>query len=246
MAANFEPPTPDVGRLEPRRFPCSQCGASLVYMPGTHTQRCDYCGHVNPIAVSDAPVLEKDYRQTLRELTAHVGIQANVTVHCDSCGASYSFEASSHAGHCPFCGSPTVAKTQQHRQLPVQALLPFSVTRGQARIAFRRWLGGLWFAPGKLKAYARNDATLNGMYVPYWTFSAETTTRYQGSRGENYQVQEVRQVVENGRLVDKPQPVTKIRWTPTSGVVSRDFDAVLVLASRSLPHALTERLPPGI
>ncbi len=229
---------------EPRRFPCAQCGASLEYAPGAEVLRCSHCGHENSIVATHAPMVEQDFRQTLRELTNAVATRESIAIHCESCGASYSFDAAAHAGECPFCGAPVVAKTEQHRELLPQALLPFTITRDQARSTFRQWLGSLWFAPGKLKDYARNDARLTGMYVPYWTYDADTATRYQGERGDNYQVQETYQAMENGKVVTRTRIVTKIRWRPASGQVSRFFDDVLVLASRSLPREITERLEP--
>lgn len=230
--------------LEPHRFPCAQCGAALEYAPGTEALRCGHCGHENRIVATVAPIVEQDFRQMLQTLATTAATRDNVAVHCDSCGASYSFDGVAHSGLCPFCGAPAVAKTGQHRQLQPQALLSFQIGRDQARAAFRQWLGRLWFAPGKLKEYARNDASLSGMYVPYWTYDADTTTSYHGERGDNYQIQETCIVIEDGREVERTRTVTKIRWTPAAGQVSRSFDDVLVLASQSLPRAVTERLEP--
>ncbi len=229
---------------EPRRFPCAQCGASLVYTPGAEALRCGHCGHENPITAADTPIVEQDFRETLHELANSAPTREQISIHCDSCGATCNFDAAVHAGACPFCGAPMVAKTEHHRELLPQALLPFSVTREQARSAFRQWLGNLWFAPGKLKNYARNDARLTGMYVPYWTYDADTATRYQGERGDDYQVQQTYQAVENGKTVTRTRTVTKTRWRSVSGRVARFFDDVLVLASRSLPQDITERLEP--
>lgn len=228
----------------PRRFPCAQCGASLEYAPGAEVLRCGHCGHETRITASAAPILEQNFRKILQELATTTPVSDQVAIHCDSCGASYTFDAATHAGACPFCGAPVVAKTEQHRQLQVQALLPFQIPRDQARTAFRQWLGKLWFAPGGLQEYARNDASLVGMYVPYWTYDADTTTAYQGERGDDYQEQETYRTVENGQEVEKTRTVTKTYWTPVAGTVSRFFDDVLVLASRSLPRAVTERLEP--
>lgn len=229
---------------ELRRFPCAQCGASLEYAPGVEVLRCGHCGHENPIPAANTPIVEQDFQQTLRDLANSATTRESISIHCDSCGASYSFTAATHAGECPFCGSPVVAKTEPHRELSPQALLPFKITRDQARSTFRQWLGNLWFAPGKLKDYARNDARLTGMYVPYWTYDAATATSYQGERGDNYQVQETYQAMENGKAVIRTRIVTKTRWRSVSGRVSRFFDDVLVLASRSLPQEITERLEP--
>jgi predicted RNA-binding Zn-ribbon protein involved in translation (DUF1610 family) len=206
--------------------------------------RCAHCGHENPIVAAAEPILEQDFRRALRELASAAPVSDHVVIHCDSCGASFNFDANAHAGLCPFCGAPAVAKTEQHRQLRVQALLPFKISRDQARVAFRTWLGGLWFAPGGLKDYARNDATLAGLYVPYWTYDTDTATTYQGERGDDYQVQETYRAIENGKEVERVRIVTKTRWTPMAGAVARFFDDVLVLASRSLPRDVTERLEP--
>ncbi|CDH46939.1 primosomal protein N' (replication factor Y) - superfamily II helicase [Candidatus Contendibacter odensensis] len=228
----------------PHRFPCAQCGAALEYAPGTEVLRCSHCGHENRIVAAAAPIVEQDFRQTLQLLATTATTRDNVAIHCDSCGASYSFDGTVHSGLCPFCGAPAVAKTEQHRQLQPQALLPFQIGRDQARTAFHQWLGKLWFAPSKLKDYARNDASLSGMYVPYWTYDADTTTSYQGERGDDYQVQETYIAIEDGRKVERTRTVTKTRWTPAAGRVSRFFDDVLVLASQSLPRAVTEQLEP--
>ena len=64
------------------------------------------------------------------------------------------------------------------------------------------------------------------------------------SGGDAYQVPQTYQVIENGRRVTRTRMVTKIRWTPVSGRVSRHFDDVLVLASNSLPRQVTQRLEP--
>ena len=232
------------GGSELHRFPCTQCGAVLEYRPGAEVLRCGHCGHENCIATSTAPILEQDFRQALQTLAAAAPTDDRIAIHCDSCGASYSFTAAVHAGQCPFCGAPVVAKTTQHRQLQPQALLPFKVTRDEARTAFRHWLGHRWFAPSGLKEYARADTGPEGLYVPYWTYDAETTTHYQGERGDDYQIQESYRAVENGQEVERTRTVTKTRWTPAAGTVSRFFDDVLVLASQSLPQKVTEGLEP--
>ena len=36
------------------------------------------------------------------------------------------------------------------------------------------WMGSLWFAPSTLLEYARKGRAMNGIYVPFWTFDADT------------------------------------------------------------------------
>jgi LSD1 subclass zinc finger protein len=226
------------------RFPCGQCGASLQYTPGQNALRCTHCGYENHIDAAPVSLVEHDYLETLRDLAATGTRQDSITIDCTSCGASFSLNTATHAGQCPFCGSPVVAKTSTHRQLQVQALLPFRIPREQARATFQKWLHGLWFAPDRLRRAATDASRLVGMYVPYWTYDAATATAYRGQRGDDYQVEESYRTVENGREVEKTRIVTRTRWTPVSGHVARDFDDVLVLASQSLPREITERLEP--
>ncbi len=236
--------TEDHGMAAAQRFPCAQCGAELHYAPGTETLRCAHCGYENRITPSTTPVRELDFHQVVAELAARESRQESIVNHCDACGAEYSFDPALHADTCPFCGSAAVAGTTHHRHLPVNALLPFAVPAVQSRDLFRRWLQSLWFAPGKLKRYGRDDSKLTGLYVPYWTYDAATVTTYEGMRGDYYQVPETYQTVENGQTVTRTRMVTKIRWSPAAGTVARDFDDVLVLASQTLSRYLTEELAP--
>ncbi|HFQ15267.1 MAG TPA: primosomal protein N' (replication factor Y) - superfamily II helicase, partial [Rhodobacteraceae bacterium] len=116
----------------------------------------------------------------------------------------------------------------------------FALEEGAARKAMTNWLGRLWFAPNGLQEYARKGRKMQGIYVPYWTYDADTKTRYTGQRGTAYYV--TRTVTRNG----KRQTIRerKIRWQAVSGRVARFFDDVLVLASRSLPKKYTDALEP--
>jgi hypothetical protein len=85
---------------------------------------------------------------------------------------------------------------------------------------------------------------MNGVYVPFWTFDADTASRYSGERGEHYYETRTVNVRVNGRTERREERVRKTRWYPASGRVSRDFDDVLVMASRSLPPRLGNELTP--
>ena len=91
-----------------------------------------------------------------------------------------------------------------------------------------------------LQDYARKGRAMSGIYVPYWTFDADTTSRYSGERGTVYY--DTITVVRDGKR--ERQQVAKIRWSPARGRVARFFDDVLVLASRSLPKRFTDALEP--
>ncbi len=94
--------------------------------------------------------------------------------------------------------------------------------------------------PERIAGIRPQGPQLTGIYVPYWTFDADTKSSYRGERGTVYYVS--RTVTRNGKRVTERQQ--KVRWSRKDGRVARFFDDVLVLASRSLPKKYTDALAP--
>lgn len=231
------PPSPQ----EIHRFPCAQCGADYRFDPGQGTLTCDHCGHTDTSYAQEAPAIQElDFRAALDDQLPAQDIEETRVTTCPNCAAQVAFDAASHATECPFCATPVVADTGIHRHIKPRGVLPFAINETQARNAMSHWLGRLWFAPGGLKDYARKGRRLNGIYVPYWTYDADTKTRYSGQRGTVYYVTQT--VMVDGKR--QQRQVQKIRWSPASGRVARFFDDVLVLASHALPKRYTDALQP--
>lgn len=231
--------------LTEKRFPCAQCGAALNYAIGTQSLECPYCGHLNAIAKGVERLRELDYHTALRRLqdSAQVEPESNI-IACPNCAAQFAMDAHIHSGDCPFCGTSVVTETSKSKPLKPKGLLPFSITSDVARDAYKHWLNKRWFAPNELKKYARSDATLNGVYIPYWTYDSDTATAYKGQRGEVYYVRQRYTTTVNGKRVTRTRQVPKVRWYPASGRTSRHFDDVLVGATRTLPRKITDWLAP--
>ncbi|MCA9291695.1 MAG: hypothetical protein KDA25_11250 [Phycisphaerales bacterium] len=230
----------DTPSSEPSVFPCGQCGADLAFAPGTSSLRCGFCGHLNEIERGLEPIEEIDFRQTVAALGAaapHVDV---TSCHCTTCGVTLDRPPDLASFSCPYCGSNIVVTAQTTRLITPQAVLPFRVERRAAEAAFHKWISGLWFAPGKLKRYARTERRLDGVYVPYWTFDSDTSTDYTGLRGDYYYV--TRTVRVNGKTQTRRE--RRIRWSSARGHVKDRFDDVLVLASTSLPKAYADELEP--
>jgi predicted RNA-binding Zn-ribbon protein involved in translation (DUF1610 family) len=231
------------------RWPCEQCGAQLRYAPGQTELVCDHCGHVQAIPATagrsrDAALIEHDLHRALADNLPGAAMEEVRTTTCTNCGAQIEFQGASHATECPFCASPVVVDTGAQRLIKPQALVPFALDERQAREAMVKWMGNLWFAPNTLMEYARKGRAMNGVYVPYWTFDADTSSTYTGQRGVYYYVTRTVTVQENGRSVQKQVQERKTRWYPASGRVSRDFNDVLVLGSTGLPRGLATSLGP--
>jgi DNA-directed RNA polymerase subunit RPC12/RpoP len=231
------------------RWPCAQCGAQLRYAPGQTSLTCEHCGHVQAIApdrpqVRARALQELDLARGLRDDLAASDMVEVRTTSCPNCGAKVEISDATHATECPFCDTPVVLDTGTERHIKPQALVPFVLTEAEARGAMIKWMGSLWFAPGTLLEYARKGRAMTGIYVPFWTFDADTDSRYSGERGEYYYETRTVNVRVNGRMERREERVRHTRWYAASGRVSRDFDDVLVMASRSLPARLGNELTP--
>lgn len=227
-----------------KHFPCKQCGAQVEYDPGAAALKCPFCGAENPVPQATAAIEELDYRAHL-ERGAAEGLQhEHLTVKCQACAAEWAFAPDIVSGQCPFCGANAVGEGLSKRVIKPRSLLPFKVARDQAREAYDRWVKGLWFAPNRLRRFARIENCIAGMYVPYWTYDCDATSRYTGERGDDYWTTETYTTTVNGRSVTRTRPVKKTRWSSVSGTVENRFDDVLIVASESLPRPYTERLEP--
>ena len=226
------------------RFPCQTCGSDLRFSPGTFQLECDHCGAVEPIEGETPRIKELDFHSALGAELPEEDIAEIKTAICENCGAHVEFERDSHATECPFCATPIVTDTGPERQIKPRGLLPFALKERDARAKMTEWLGALWFAPNGLREYARKGRAMEGMYVPYWTYDADTASRYRGQRGTIYYVTEQVRVVVDGKRTVQNRQVQKIRWKPVRGRVARFFDDVLVLGSRSLPKGFTDALAP--
>jgi hypothetical protein len=91
---------------------------------------------------------------------------------------------------------------------------------------------------------ARHDS-IAGVYLPFWTFDAETATRYEGQRGDAYyETERYTERDSQGRMVQRERQVRKIRWGYASGVVRNSFDDILIPASRSVLPKRLDALEP--
>ncbi|WP_317057153.1 TFIIB-type zinc finger domain-containing protein [Roseovarius rhodophyticola] len=233
----------DRAPVEEHRFPCDNCGADFRYAPREEQLICDHCGNTEDVTQSSpwaSSVRELDFQAALDGQLAEAEIEETRVVQCPNCAAQVEFDETLHAAECPFCATPVVTDTGIHRHIKPRGLLPFSVEEPAARGAMSDWLGSLWFAPNGLQDYARKGRKMQGIYVPFWTYDADTKSHYRGERGTVYY--ENKTVMRDGKR--KNVRVAKVRWRPVSGRVARFFDDVLVLASRTLPKRYTDALEP--
>ncbi len=209
---------------------CSNCGATLKYHPGQKSIVCPYCGTENKIEFSDEEYQkaweEKDFEQYLhRAEEENLETEEKMTIKCPGCGAVLEVDTDTISMDCPYCGTHLVLEQSQiQRVIKPQGIVPFNLDKKQAKQAFIKWAKSRWFAPSKFKKYVTAPSKLTGLYVPYWTFDADTVTDYTGERGVRY-YETVTYTDSQGNTQTEEQE--RIEWTPVSGTVRVKFDDIL-------------------
>ncbi len=228
-----------------KRVHCSNCGAELYYQPGTTQLVCGYCNTKNEIDVSEMAIEEHDLLEFLNQQADKDEKETHEAIACNSCGSITSFDDKTTARQCGFCGNHLLLKdAAKYTQIKPHALLPFDIDHRKAHAEFRNWLGKLWFAPSKLKRMANSPEGLQGIYIPYWTFDANTYSEYTGQRGITRHYTENYTVNVNGRTETRSRTKSTTDWYPASGDVDHFFDDTLILGSESLPKEKAEKLSP--
>ena len=223
-------------------YKCPQCGAAQTLQPGAESLTCAHCGYQVRIDAPSRPVHEHDFeeaRRRVRRGPATDAVKDSREVQCKQCGARS--VTTQHANRCAFCDEPLVVEIPAAADaiLP-DAVLPFVIEKGDATKRFQKWLASRWFAPGDLQRRAKKDG-MDGVYVPYWSYDSDTTTRYTGARGEHYYVDES---YRDSQGKEQTRRVRKTRWYPASGTVWVKFDDVLVSASKGMPRKRLAQLEP--
>ena len=156
--------------------------------------------------------------------------KTSTSMECEGCGAHVEVDKTSTATTCPYCGSHYVLSQKQLDSIVPDGVIPFKIDKHQVESIFTKWIKGRWLAPNVLKTLYQKDK-IQGIYMPYWTFDANTRTHYTAMGGINHRVE---YEDENGEK--KVRIETK--WHPTSGNINHFFDDVLVRASDKLDEIL--------
>lgn len=216
-------------------YQCPHCGAALKYKPGTVFLHCDYCGSNITIDAKVVDVVnELDFEQYARN-AEELNTKAIKVISCRKCGAESTFDESLKSVECPYCTTPLIeSDAHEERLIQPSYLLPFKVGDNDIQPYLNGWLSKRWFAPNKLKSQALYSNRRQGVYIPCWTYDAQTETDYTGQRGTNYTV-----TVGSGK---NRRTETRTSWSNCSGHISLFFDDVMVPASKMITSQVMNQI----
>lgn len=223
-----------VDTLEETDRKCPSCGGVMDFDPKTGGLSCPYCGHTEAIPVeNDIPESAEEQALECADRTENCdwGVEKK-TVICKACGAESVYDALEISAVCPFCGSNQVMEASDQNTMAPGGVVPFQITDKQASSLFQTWIKRKWFCP-KLAKESAKAKNFKGIYLPYWTFDAQTHSKYQGEFG--------RDKVKK-RSDGKTEVVTT--WHSVRGTHSEFFDDELVCGSTNHNQSMLQGIEP--
>ncbi len=211
---------------------CSACGGEAVWNPSRQALVCGFCGTVMPGMEDEAAgqIVEHDLAAALRSIPDDKrgwGVQKH-SVKCQSCHAISIFDPTRQSQGCEFCGATALVPYEEVKEsFSPESLLPMKVSTSKARELIKTWYGSRWFAPTKLKKAALTD-TVEGIYIPYWTFDAQVQADWEAEAGYHYYETEE---YTDGSGNRQSRQTQRTRWEYVRGNVDHFFDDELVPAS---------------
>lgn len=158
-------------------FKCKGCGAALRYDTLSCALVCDFCG---------MSYEAEGYDETLGETNIPYETMEQKIYSCSACGAKLMINDVEAASFCAFCGQPTIVFDRISRVRKPDLILPFKITREQARNSINGKLSGT-FVPKELRNIEPD--VVRGVYIPFsfsdLTYEDRQLIRGKVSKGKN-------------------------------------------------------------
>ncbi|MGB8647853.1 MAG: zinc ribbon domain-containing protein [Anaerolineae bacterium] len=166
-------------------FTCPRCGAQTAFDLHRADVTCAHCGYVQTLhaqVVGSAAQASEFTFENLALAKRGWGRERR-ELHCENCGATLSLDPQVLSTACPFCGSNHVlVRPAAGDGLRPRFLIPFKYKPEACTGLARAWLGRGWMHPPGLVSLARS-ARFQGIYLPFWTFSAQIDSTWRAEVG---------------------------------------------------------------
>lgn len=223
-----------------RHFPCAECGSQLGFGPGQKRLVCSHCGKEQAVPSFPSTRLGAQRGLPIEQAGGLPAVPPSgkefEELPCPNCGARTTFDGTSFALNCPYCGTSISHPATEDLQVWPKAILPFAVPEAEAYRSALAKLQDTSLSPADLASDVRLRPTLKGVYLPFWVFGAGSETAYTVNRGK-YEIKEV--TVEGYVVYER-----RADWTRIDGHLSVPLNDVLVAASPNPPRPFDTVLAP--
>lgn len=211
---------------------CPACGGTMDFDPASGKLKCPYCGSEYEIGVEEenGPAEEQDFETAEKTGNCDWGKEIRVII-CKSCGGESVYDVMTTSSECPYCGSNQVMEQADKDTLAPGGVCVFKIDEDKAAENFKKWISKKWFCPKAAKESAK-PKEISGVYLPFWTFDTDTTTKFHGEYGIDRRV----------KRGDETKTVTD--WYRIGGTHKEFIDDQLVLGSNRHQAYMLKGLEP--
>lgn len=149
-------------------YKCPSCGSDMAFDSGSGTLACASCGREENIeAFPDDHIVNEFSEKEAKEYE------------CENCGAIVITDQDTTATSCSFCGAAVVLLDRLTGKLAPGKVIPFAISKEEARKAFKKWCkNGRFTPPGFMTADRIKNIT--GMYIPFWMYDLNSKVKLEG------------------------------------------------------------------
>lgn len=225
-----------------KEFPCPNCSSELNYDAEKRNLICLHCSYVVEIS-KNAVLITENAINDFKELPKNSleEIISKDRYKCSKCGCETEFSTDIAALECSQCGNNVVnIEAYDTHSIRPSSIIPFFISKNKGIEIFKDWVGKGFWNDTSLKDLAITES-LEGHYVPFWTFDANTHNNWSGYSGSYYYVEESYTDSDNRR---QTRSVQKTDWDYREGEFSLFFDDVLICGNKEISQDYINEIYP--
>ena len=147
---------------------CPGCGGKLTFDPESQMLVCKNCSNTYSEEEIHGKLSSFKEEETFDEELKDY--------HCPSCGAEIFGDQTTATEFCVYCGSPVVFKGRVSGILKPRYIIPFTISKEQAKECLKEYLKDYLFIPKSFYSEA-NLEKITGIYYPFWEADIDTKSQ---------------------------------------------------------------------
>ena len=172
-------------------YKCPACGGALSFDASLQKLKCPYCDtefEVEALRELDEALKQEQPSDFTWESQPEGQWSEDETQNlrsyiCQSCGGEIVGDLNTASTNCPYCDNPVVMAGNFTGTLRPDLVVPFKLSKEQAKAALQQHLNKKPLLPRLFKTHNRIES-IQGIYVPFWLFDtdADASIRYRATR----------------------------------------------------------------
>lgn len=220
-------------------YKCPNCGAGLPFHEGSQKMTCQYCDssfQIDEVIDYNDHLMKDEVESITWEASTSEEWNADDAQNirsftCPACAGELMTDDVTVATFCPYCGNPSILPGRISGGLKPDAVIPFKLSKGDAKEAFLRLCKGKPLLPKFFKEEQQIEK-ITGMYVPFWLYNCDSDFfgNYRATRVHHWS--------------DSRFNYTKTSYYHLVRHASADFEGIPMDGSQKMDNAVMESIEP--